>query len=98
MLYEHNITAKVVDYLRDPLEKSTLRDLAKKLGMRPQDFLRKKETVFSQLNLDLADDEAVLQAMVEHPILIERPIIVFRDKAVIGRPPEKLGEFLKRVL
>lgn len=98
MLYSKNISATVIDYLRTPPTLTTLQDLAKKLGLRPHEFLRKKESIFPGLKIDVNDDNAVLAAMVEHPILIERPIIVFKDKAVVGRPPEKLAEFFQQNL
>lgn len=97
LLYDNNIVPTVVDYLRTPPSLETLQRLVKKLGVRPRDILREKEPILETFALDLEDDHAVLEAMVKHPILIERPIIEFRDHAVVGRPPEKLRELLKRV-
>ena len=95
MLYDNDVTATVVDYLRTPPTPDTLRVLVKKLGVRPAEIVRKKEPVFAGLHLDLNNDEAVLHALSEHPILIERPIIEYKDKAVVGRPPERLRDFLR---
>jgi arsenate reductase len=74
-----------VEYLKNPLNSDTLRDLAKKLGMRPKEFIRTKEEIFKSLNLNLENDESVIEAMVNHPILIQRPIIIVGEKAFIGR-------------
>ncbi|MEK9941924.1 MAG: ArsC/Spx/MgsR family protein, partial [Gammaproteobacteria bacterium] len=58
------------------------------------DMMRTKETVFSELELADADDDTLIQAIVEHPILLERPIVVRAGRAVIGRPPENALELL----
>jgi arsenate reductase len=60
------------------------------LKLRPRDIVRTKEPVFSSLKLDLDDDDAVLQALAAHPVLLERPIVVHGKKAAIGRPPENI--------
>lgn len=98
ILYERNLSPVVIDYLSNPPTAQTLRELVKKLGVRPREIVRTREPVFASLKLDLENDEAVLAALAEHPILIERPIVEFGDRAVVGRPPEKLAEFLKKNL
>ena len=84
----------VIEYLKTPPSKSELKSLFKRMGIRPADGVRKKEKVFAQLKLATADDEALLAAMAEHPILIERPIVVSAKRARICRPPETVKEFL----
>ena len=87
--------AKVIDYLKTPPNKTELRSLLRKLGMKPLELVRKGENVFKEnyASRSLSDDEW-LDALVAHPILIERPIVVRGDKAVIGRPTEKVQELL----
>ena len=70
--------------------------MAKKLQLRPKDFIRKGETEFKKLNLALSleDDEKLFEAISKYPKLMERPIIVNENKACIGRPPEKILEII----
>lgn len=83
----------VREYLRDPLSIDELRDLVQTLGVRPIDIVRRGEAAYSELGLsDASADEDVLRAMAEHPILIERPIVVRDGRAVVGRPPETVRE------
>lgn len=91
-----NIRIDVVDYLNSPPSVDELRVLAKKLGLRPKEFVRKGEPVFSSLQLDLENDEAVFQAIHRHPILLERPILETEDAAIVGRPPERVSDFLAK--
>lgn len=87
------IEAHIVDYLKTPPDKAELRALLRKLGLKPADIVRRGEDAFRQnyagKNLN---DEQWLDALITHPILIERPIVVRGDRAVIGRPPEKVLE------
>lgn len=91
LLAEKGIEPEVIEYLKTPLDKEALRALLVKLGMKPAELIRRGEAVFKEHYADKTlDDEAWLDAMVAHPILIERPIVVRGDKAVVARPPEKL--------
>ena len=72
-----------------------LKDLLKTLGLKPRDIIRSKDESFAALNLKLDDDAAVLKALVKHPELLERPIVVQGSKAVVARPPEKVRELFK---
>ncbi|HEX9985599.1 MAG TPA: arsenate reductase (glutaredoxin) [Thermoanaerobaculia bacterium] len=83
------------EYLQDPLSVDELRRIVALLGVRPIDIARRGEPQFAALGLgdDTPDDE-VLRAMAEHPILIERPIVVRGGRAVVGRPPETVREIL----
>lgn len=94
LLEEHGVEPEIVLYLKAPPVKKTLVGLLRKLGMRPRDVVRTGEPVFRELKPDLEEDSAVLQAIVENPILLERPIVVHGDRAVLGRPPEKVLELL----
>lgn len=85
------IAVEVVEYLKNPPSKDDLRELLKKLGMKPADIVRQSEDVFKEHYAGRTlDDEEWLDALVAHPILIERPIVVVGEKAVVARPPEKV--------
>ncbi|MFT5723894.1 MAG: arsenate reductase [Bacteroidia bacterium] len=79
---------EVIDYLKNPLTESELIELVELLGIAPFDLIRKKEAIFIK-NYAGKDPKRVnwIKAMVKYPILMERPIVVTGDKAVIGRPP-----------
>lgn len=97
LIEEQGHAPLVIEYLKTPPSAGTLKKLLKMLGMRPRDLLRKNESAYKEAGLDQPDktDNDVIEAMVKHPILIERPIVVVDDQAVIGRPPEKVLEILK---
>lgn len=95
LIAENGIAAEVVEYLQAQPSKEELRALLKKLGMKPAELVRQGEGEFKELyaGRELTDEEW-LDAMVAHPILIERPIVVRGDKAVVARPPERVLELL----
>ena len=96
LLEARGLTPTVVRYLETPLSAAQLRDLLAKLNISARQLLRSGEDEYKALNL--ADsgltDAQLIDAMAAHPKLIERPILVAGDKAVIGRPPEKVLEIL----
>ena len=96
LLQEKGIEPEIVSYLQDPPSATTLKAIIKKLGIASaRDMMRLKEAPYAELGLaDVADDGALVAAMAENPILIERPIVVNGDKAAIGRPPEAVLEIL----
>lgn len=96
LLRDNNIEPTIVLYLDTPLTKAALKKLLQQLNMSPRDIMRKNEPVYKALNLDdkALADSALINAMIENPILIERPIVINGDKAIIGRPPEKVLEIL----
>jgi len=96
LLEARDVEPVVVEYLVDPPDVKTLKTLAGKLGLRPRDFIRRKEKEFRALKLKdkLDNDDALLKAMAAHPILIERPIVVAGRKAALGRPPQAVLEIL----
>ena len=96
ILEAHGLAPTVVRYLDTPLEATQLRSLLGKLGLSARQLLRSGEDEYKALNLadDSLSDEQLIAAMAAHPKLIERPILVAGDKAVIGRPPEKVLEIL----
>ncbi|MCA6971125.1 arsenate reductase (glutaredoxin) [Pectobacterium carotovorum] len=97
LLQEHNITPDVVLYLDTPPDAATLAQLIKQLGFTSaHELMRTKEEIYQQLGLsDAALTEAqLIQAMIDNPKLIERPIVVAQGQARIGRPPEQVLEIL----
>jgi len=93
LLEEQGIELQVVEYLKTPPDAATLRGLLRKLGLGPRDILRRKEAAAAGIDSDL-DDDALVEAMVANPVVIERPIVVHGDKARLGRPPEQVLEIL----
>ncbi len=96
LLEENGVTPTVIPYLETPPTAADLKKLLGALNMTARDLMRKKETVYKDLNLSdssLTESE-LLDAMINNPILIERPIVVNGAKAAIGRPPEAVLEIL----
>jgi arsenate reductase len=96
ILDEHGVDYDAVNYYDQPLTVDGLRDLLGKLGMSAHDLLRSNEAVAKELRLaerDLAEDE-LIAIMVANPDLIQRPIVVKGDRAVLGRPPEAIESLL----
>ena len=96
LLEARGLTPEVVLYLQTPPDAAQLRDLLGKLGIAPRQLLRSGEDEYKDLNLadPALSDEQLIAAMVSHPKLIERPILVAGGRAAIGRPTEKLLELL----
>ena len=92
LLNEHGIEPKITKYLESPPDKATLEHILDMLGMEPRELMRRKEPEYQQAGLDDPDlsRDALIQAMVDHPKLIERPIVIKDDKAALGRPPESV--------
>jgi arsenate reductase len=96
ILRERAAEFDTVNYYETPLSSNELRGLIKKLGMSPRELLRKDEQVYRDLKLakrEVSDDE-LIELMVANPDLIQRPIVVRGNKAVLGRPPESVEELL----
>ncbi len=89
------IQAEIINYLQTPPSKADLIDLLKKLDLKAAELVRKGEDIFKTqyAGKTLTEDEW-LEALIAHPILIERPIVVCGQRAVIGRPPENIEELL----
>ena len=86
---------EVVEYLKTPLDEVILRDLLNKLDKSVHEVVRTKEEVYSQLNLSSeSTEEEIIAAIIKYPVLLERPIVMKDDKAVIGRPPENVKALL----
>ncbi|MBM7059766.1 arsenate reductase (glutaredoxin) [Pseudomonas sp. UL073] len=96
LLEARGLHPSIVRYLETPPSADELRGLLKRLGMTPRQLLRTCEDEYKTLNLadGSLSDAQLIDAMVAHPKLIERPILVVGDQAVVGRPPEKVLELL----
>ncbi len=96
LLEERGISPTIVEYLSTPPSTGELALILGKLQMEPRDVMRKGEEPYTDNNLADASvsRDALIQAMVDNPILIERPIVVNGDKAAIGRPPENVLDIL----
>jgi len=96
LLKERQIEPHIVKYLETPPSETALRDILNKLGMKPRELMRKGEKEYKELGLndESLTDEQLIQAMVAHPRLIERPIVIKDDKAALGRPPEQVLDIL----
>ncbi|GAB4230022.1 MAG: arsenate reductase (glutaredoxin) [Ekhidna sp.] len=95
LIEEKGIKPEVIEYLATPPSSSQLKEIISMLGIKPLELIRKGEEIFKEKyrGKELSDEEWV-QAMVENPKLIERPIVVSDGKAIIGRPPEKVLDIL----
>ncbi len=92
LLEQHGLDPEIIEYLKTPPSAAELKNILKMLEMTPRELLRRGEDAYKQLGLDdesLSDDR-LIAAMVENPVLIERPIVVHEGRAAIGRPPENV--------
>lgn len=95
LLKENGKTPEVVEYLQTVPSKDELKNILSLLGLSAEQLLRKHESAYKEAGLsDASSEDEILDAMMSHPILIERPIVVHNGKAAIGRPPENVLEIL----
>jgi arsenate reductase len=90
LLQSKGIEPQIIEYLKAPLTEAELVEVFAALDIRPKEVLRTKEDVYKELEVNWEDDRAVIKAILDHPNLLERPIVVKGEKAVIGRPPENV--------
>jgi arsenate reductase len=96
-LVEKGIEVDVIEYMDSPPDEAKLKELLTMLGISPRELMRKHESVFKDAGLDdptFTDDE-LIEAMIQCPSLIERPIVVNNGKAVLARPPEAVLDILE---
>ena len=100
ILRGRGIEPNIIEYLKTPLQKDELKKISTSLGLRPKEFVRKNESDFKERNLvnHLEDDDKMIEAMAAYPKIIERPIVVLKDKAVIGRPPDNVLKLIKLII
>ena len=96
ILNDKGVQTTVIEYLNTPPDTAELNKVLDILGLEPRGLMRKNETPYKENKLDNPDlsREQLIQAMIDNPILIERPIIINGNKATIGRPPEKVLDIL----
>lgn len=94
LLQERGVEPQVIEYLKTPPDAQELRGILAMLGFRPRQLLRPAEAKAAGLDDPSIDDDALVHAMVTHPAVIERPVVVKDGQARIGRPPEKVLELL----
>ncbi len=92
LLRDNSIEPNIVNYIKNPLDNKYIEQISAKLGLHPNQFMRKKEQAFKDHKIDehLDDEKKLINFMVNFPKLIERPIIIRNEKAVIGRPIENI--------
>ena len=96
LLKQRHIEPEIIDYLRAPPDKQQLEEIIRMLRISPRELIRRGEAEYKALGLDgeeVSDDDLV-EAMLRHPVLIERPIVINGEHACIGRPPESVLEIL----
>ncbi len=90
---EQGVEFESVNYIKDPLSPDELKDLLRRAGLKPQDVLRTKEPAYRELIADKnLTDTKLLKVMAAHPELIQRPIVVRGEKAILARPVNNLGK------
>jgi arsenate reductase len=96
LLRESSIPFEKVNYYVEPLSRKKLTELIRKMKLKPRDLLRKSEPIYKELGLseDKFSDSELIALMVEHPDLLQRPIVERGDRAVLGRPTENVKELL----
>ncbi len=91
LLRAKGVGLEIVEYLKDPPSRQTLEHVIDCLGVKPHAVLRTGESAYAESGLSPASGkDAILDALIKHPILLERPIAIRADRAVIGRPPENV--------
>ena len=96
LVRDRGIEPEIVEYLKTPLGTEALRDLLGVLGMNARDLVRTGEAPYRELGLADPDksEEDVIAAIAAHPILMQRPVVRRGDRAVVGRPPERVADLL----
>ena len=96
ILKDNECDTEIILYLETAIDQSVLKSVIKKISLSPRELLRKREQEFKDndlMNKNLSDQE-IIEFMVKHPKLIERPIVIKGNKAILGRPPEKVLELI----
>ena len=96
LLQDHAVEPQIVEYLKTPPSAAELRKVLQMLGIGPRELMRKKEPEYKQSGADNPElsDAQLIDLMIAHPKLIERPIVITDGKAALGRPPEQVLDIL----
>ena len=95
LIEESGTEAEIVKYLETSPSAADIKAVLKQLGITARELMRTKEELYKELGLKaVEEEEKLIEAMAEHPKLIERPVVIMGDKAVLGRPPEKVLDLL----
>jgi len=96
LLIENRVDFEKVNYYVEPFSKARLQSLLKKMKMKPSELLRKNEQVYKNLKIKEKkfSEDQILDLMIKHPDLVQRPIVEKGEKAILARPPERLKEIL----
>ena len=96
LLRESGVSFEKVNYYVEPLSRKKLTELIRKMNLKPRDLLRKSETIYKELGLseDKFSDSELIGLMIEHPDVLQRPVVERGDRAVLGRPTENVKELL----
>jgi arsenate reductase (glutaredoxin) len=95
ILQEKNVEIEIVEYLKNPPTIQKLTEIINQIGIKPFELIRTGEEIYKEkFKGKIFSDKEWIKIMVEHPILIERPIVIKNNKAIVGRPPEKIIEIL----
>lgn len=96
ILEDHNQLPEIIEYLQDPPSREELTAIIKMLGVSPRELMRTTEQVYkdAELDDDSISDEEIIEALCEYPDLMQRPIVISGNKAVIGRPPLKVLDII----
>lgn len=97
LLESGHVDTKIIKYLETPPSPQTLKKITTMLGVAPRDILRTGEKEYKEFGMDNTDlsDDQLLQLMSANPKVIERPIVIYNDRAVIGRPPENVLDLIQ---
>lgn len=97
LLQEHQVDVDIIEYLKEPLRPETLKSALEALAMRPQELIRTGEAIYKELQLHnfQGSDQELIAIMAQHPILIQRPVVIYGQQARIGRPPESVLELFR---
>jgi arsenate reductase len=97
LLIEYGVDFEKVNYFIEPFSRSQLQSLLKKMKIKPSELLRKKEEIYKKLKIkekNFSEDQ-ILELMIKHPDLVQRPIVEMGSKVILTRPPEKIRELFQ---